>query len=536
VVDRFRLVNEGTADLLDRLRRYYSDFDPPADDGVTTAWSEKSQSYAPGYVKGGTWSITLSADVDASVCTWALEGAAAQPGPCKGYPATVSGPARFTVTEPASGRTGSVIVAPRDILIASLGDSYASGEGVPDARYRKQVLPHAGWVDVRCHRALFSGPSLAALFYAHVNRHVSVTDVSLACSGAPFLDGVVKNSKPGRGKPRPPYQGIVKGLSEPALGFQIEDLIAMLKAAGRTPDFLTLSAGGNDLRFGLIIRHAAEHNKVLRDDLAWANTNVTKLGAYAEMLHARLEAELPVPRERLLITEYPNPTNFFIAPDGAAGSADEMDTACGYRSVRDGHTKVVLKPFLYGALKWLFWISHASIEAIDQSLVIPLSKELDDVADKLAATPVRGIDAEFQGHGYCAPGRVGDAMFTRWINTVGDSVETIGNWDGAMHPNIRGQAAIARQLLAHILDVECASDRLDAEVKASLCGSSEWQAQIPGYAARPTGDTMVVMQTSLAQARASEVGDAVAPATPAPVAAPAATATATAPRSLADLP
>jgi hypothetical protein len=84
-------------------------------------------------------------------------------------------------------------VVVRDILIVSLGDSYASGEGIPDLRQRWHLgwpIPimikdaDPVWQDQRCHRSAKGGPPLAALAIERMDPKTSVTFISYACSGA----------------------------------------------------------------------------------------------------------------------------------------------------------------------------------------------------------------------------------------------------------------------------------------------------------------------------------------------------------------
>ncbi len=112
----------------------------------------------------------------------------------------------------------------RDFLIASMGDSFASGEGNPDLpakldsdrvispkydedgeKIKKAGVPRrklrpdgkiakgtsARWIDRRCHRSMYSAHARAAIALAlSGDRHHAVTFVSAACSGAEITDGL----------------------------------------------------------------------------------------------------------------------------------------------------------------------------------------------------------------------------------------------------------------------------------------------------------------------------------------------------------
>jgi hypothetical protein len=114
--------------------------------------------------------------------------------------------ADVTVRVEHSGRQDDPVsrtITVRSLLIVSLGDSYASGEGVPDVDIgdpfisglvdRSDIpLPYpALWWDQRCHRSLYSGPAQAAMALAKKNPHVQVVFASFACSGAEIYQGIL---------------------------------------------------------------------------------------------------------------------------------------------------------------------------------------------------------------------------------------------------------------------------------------------------------------------------------------------------------
>lgn len=116
------------------------------------------------------------------------------------------------------------IIKVRDILIASMGDSFSSGEGNPDLpatlENKKIIKPRnsesgiindnfgiptrelnrhgeikstssARWLDRRCHRSMYSSHTRAAIALAlSGDRHHAVTYLSQSCSGAEITDGI----------------------------------------------------------------------------------------------------------------------------------------------------------------------------------------------------------------------------------------------------------------------------------------------------------------------------------------------------------
>jgi len=207
-------------------------------------------------------------------------------------------------------------VSVKDILIVSLGDSYASGEGNPDTPmmlcnntvvvslndlkaclkteytqvescisnlgigldtdFVTQLLKciqsslsiqHSppSWQDARCHRSAKAGPALAAKMIEDSNPHNSVTFLSLACSGASIATGLLapyegRDPKGGMAYAPP----LVNGKLPPQVG-EVARLLCpvSLDQNGRCPqggrkiDALTISAGGNDVDFGPIIEYCA---------------------------------------------------------------------------------------------------------------------------------------------------------------------------------------------------------------------------------------------------------------------------------------
>ena len=201
-----------------------------------------------------------------------------------GFPAQGSYPVDLTVTygEGITSPTGSnpeafhqdVVV--RDILIVSLGDSYASGEGNPDIPQRYHIewgFPvwdaDAVWQDKRCHRSAKGGPPLTALAIERMDPKTSVTFISYACSGATI--GTELFDGTGGGDPNKsrgvgilePYIGQVppEGFqySSRAAGWvgyipsqmgQLKDvLIPPEGKSQRQIDSLIISGGGNDALF-----------------------------------------------------------------------------------------------------------------------------------------------------------------------------------------------------------------------------------------------------------------------------------------------
>src|SRR3954465_2330206 len=127
---------------------------------------------------------------------------------------------------------GRVRIDAPDYVVASIGDSVASGEGNPDVSPR-------GWLERRCHRSLRSGAALAARAVELGDRHSVVTLVPLACSGATVGEGLLA-----------PYDGVEPNRAKGALPPQVDQL----RAIDRDVDALLISVGANDVNFGPFTR------------------------------------------------------------------------------------------------------------------------------------------------------------------------------------------------------------------------------------------------------------------------------------------
>jgi lysophospholipase L1-like esterase len=182
-----------------------------------------------------------------------------------------------------STQYASADIAVRDLLIAGLGDSVASGEGNPDrpiklspegfcfrrtmgGASRDYFRPGragfhgdracalgpdapkldaewsrlgAGWLSPGCHRSLYSYQLRTALELAVEYPHIAVTFIPLGCSGASIEQGMI-------------------GEQRAAGAGQIAELRAALASARRTQpdrtlDLVLLTVGANDIRFSALV-------------------------------------------------------------------------------------------------------------------------------------------------------------------------------------------------------------------------------------------------------------------------------------------
>lgn len=309
----------------------------------------------------------------------------------------------------------------RDLLVVSLGDSLASGEGNPDEPRVGQVrvepttgvsvdttLRPAVWKDRRCHRSALSGPARAAADLERVSRKTSVTFLSLACSGATIAHLVDK-----------PYGGI-----EPIAGSvmppQVEALAALVgprsRGGGRPIDKLLISAGVNDLRFSEIIDRCVRNSNRAADKLECARgpvgSTVGQLPARYDALASALTRRLPSVRATYL-NDYPS--------EVFDGGGCDMGNVPGW-----------------------------SIDAAEAGVIAHYGRQLNRAI--VAATARHrargwnfvgpGLTEPFRDFAYCDR----PSMFVSYD----DSYRLLGNKYGTAHPNAQGHRTYAAMLLAAV--------------------------------------------------------------------------------------
>jgi hypothetical protein len=205
----------------------------------------------------------------------------------------------------------------RDILIAGLGDSIASGEGNPDRAlalsdegfcfrsylggaqyYRPSRAGFKGgraceapdtlanwqryaalWFNAACHRSLYSYQTRTALALAVRYPHVAVTYLPLACTGASIRDGLLGSQ---RARECPPSKS---GNCQVTVNGQVAELREALTAAKRRQpdrklDLVLLSIGANDVYFSGLVANVIV-------DTATERTLFTRSGLIASLDDSR---------------------------------------------------------------------------------------------------------------------------------------------------------------------------------------------------------------------------------------------------------
>jgi lysophospholipase L1-like esterase len=206
-------------------------------------------------------------------------------------PRTVASVDVSSGADAAQHLTADIMV--RDILIAGLGDSIASGEGNPDRPialadegfcfrsylgpanaqyYRPSRAGYKGgraceapdflavwqrqsalWFNAACHRSLYSYQTRTALALAVRYPHVAVTYLPLACTGATIADGLFGTQRP-RECPPSKTATTCPGTVNAQLG-ELRDALAAAKRRqpDRKLDLVLLSIGANDINFSGLV-------------------------------------------------------------------------------------------------------------------------------------------------------------------------------------------------------------------------------------------------------------------------------------------
>ena len=361
----------------------------------------------------------------------------------------------------SSGSNGtqriSTEIEVRDVLIAGLGDSIASGEGNPDRAikladegfcfrsylgtasaqyYRPSRAGYKGgraceapdslatwqrqsavWFNPACHRSLYSYQTRTALALAVRYSHIAVTYLPLACTGATIADGLFG---PQGARECPPSKtmrckGTVNG--------QLAELREALAAARRRQpdrklDLVLLSVGANDIYFSGLVADVIV-------DTPTERTLFRRSGVIASVDDARgaLVRDLPQgfaklrealkplvgDMSRVIFTSYADPT------------LSEGNAPCpGGRAGFDIHPSFNADPQRLAAVS-----DFVEREFLPQLKALALCQSgilcRNPVADRM--TFVDSHQAAFSGHGFCARAESDPEFDRQCFSASGDSFD-----------------------------------------------------------------------------------------------------------------
>jgi hypothetical protein len=361
----------------------------------------------------------------------------------------------------------------RDILIAGLGDSIASGEGNPDraielssggfcfrsylggseyyrpgrARFpgdkscgsSSGLAPwqrfNAQWSNAACHRSLYSYQTRAALALAVKHPHIAVTFLPLACTGATIDRGLLGSQRAREclvTRTAVTCQGTING-QVPELREAITS--AKKRQAERQIDLIFLSVGANDIDFSglvadVIVDKPTERALFNRGGVLSSVDN--SRGALQRTLpqdFSKLrEALKPLAGgdlSRVVFVSYANPALATDAP--CAGGKDGFDIHPAFNADPQRLANVV---------------SYVQEEFLPQMRNLALCEGgimcRDPRADRM--TLVDSHQAAFAGHGMCARSTNDPPFDQQCFSPKGDSFHS-DPVTGATNPMVCGESA-----------------------------------------------------------------------------------------------
>jgi len=355
----------------------------------------------------------------------------------------------------------STQIAVRDILIAGLGDSIASGEGNPDRPvaladdgfcFRSYLEGSAGqyyrpsrknykgaracesatgsnelfawqklgaqWFNAACHRSLYSYQTRAALALAVQYPHIAVTYLPLACSGATINEGLL-------GSLRARECLITKTSMNCAgtVGSQVTELTEALAAAQRRQperqlDLIFLSVGANDINFSglvadVIVDSPTERTLFQRSGMIGSvedsrSTLARTLPQNFQRLRSALKPLVGGDLSRVIFVSYANPTLFNGAPCPGGLAGFDIHPAFNAAPERLAKTSQFVESEFLPQLKNIVLCTGGTI--------------CNGPRD--AMTFVDQHQVAFQNHGFCARAATDPAFDQQCFSAEGKSFNT----------------------------------------------------------------------------------------------------------------
>jgi hypothetical protein len=366
----------------------------------------------------------------------------------------------FVAADPEnSPPTATVNVNVRDILIAGLGDSTASGEGNPDRPidlayggdgegfcfgrlfygqyWRPSRLGYdsrdcvgetlkewpawlekgALWMDLPCHRSLYSYQVRVALQLAIENKDIAVTYIPLGCSGATIAQGMI-GRQPARETGCAPDRcpGWVNG----QIG-ALKDILDRVhkQDKNRNLDLVLLTVGANDINFPGLVANAMINHKSIEFDIFrrlgmisivdQGRQKLNYLSSQFVKLRAGLKPLLGNKLDHVIYVSYGNPALY-------DGGKPCPETTRGF----DVHPAFKIDGDLVEANS-----DFVNKEFFPRLKALALCSEgggcQSDTQDKM--TFVDEHQAQFKDHGFCAEA-ANDPEFDRTCFKDGDSFKT----------------------------------------------------------------------------------------------------------------
>jgi lysophospholipase L1-like esterase len=361
----------------------------------------------------------------------------------------------------------------RDILIAGLGDSIASGEGNPDrpvelssggfcfrnylgggeyyrpgrARYQGDkscgtgggLAPwqrfNAQWSNAACHRSLYSYQTRAALALAVKHPHIAVTFLPLACTGATIDSGLLGSQR--ARECLVTRNGVTCQGTVNAQVAELRDAITAAKRRQpeRQVDLVFLSVGANDIDFSGLVADVIVENTteralfgrggVLGSVESSRNALARNLPQDFRKLREALKPLVGGDLSRVLFVSYANPA--LVNAEPCTAGRDGFDIHPAFNADPQRLAKVV---------------SYVQDEFLPQLRNLTLCEGgvlcRDPVHDRM--TLVERHQAAFADHGFCARSPSDPAFDQQCFSTKGESFHS-DSVAGAANPLVCGQSA-----------------------------------------------------------------------------------------------
>lgn len=332
---------------------------------------------------------------------------------------------------------------PRPLTIAYMGDSYASGEGAPDAF--KTRNSDAVWrLSELCHRSEKSGGMLAIRKLINTHKDMEIDFVNTTCSGATLINMFAEDQDKSN-------MGLGNFLKNKVQIDQVNDWLA--SSGYDALDILLSDGGGNDMGFGPVATEGLtafgrdiSKNKVMVKDIEYQlNQLPEKYSMFVDRLNSRIDVG------RVVWFNYPNPTN------------DKNGRLCTPNAMQYG--------LCWGPLE--IQISDADWRYIANDVFVNLNKRVKDAADTYGWDFV-DISNRSNRNGLCNC----DAPY---FNTFGKSNDTQGDFYGTLHPNAIGfkeiyEVPLYNQLVKSI-DLYIKDYKADAKQRAIAAAKKKAKAE-----------------------------------------------------------
>jgi hypothetical protein len=389
-----------------------TNFDHVGESSTSPVQLNACSSSAPGGIASYQWSFDHGAStVSTSNCITTWQRPVSH--------ATTSRDASLTVVPANSALATATItktIAFSDVVVASLGDSAASGEGAPEHLYQTPAFV----ASAECDRSGWAASAQAALTLQQQLPNTSVHFWHLACSGATISSAdsqiwaKLGDMPSDSGGLITSYKGSHHSASLPP---QVDRMATLEQQSGLPVDRLLITAGVNELHWSTIAKHCSGAGflgaqsaqlKCLKSTQPLLDKAVATLPAHFDALAARLPASLVAPGN-VYLTEYFDPFDSLGGPQSPLCGGDYAAT-------------------------WT--LRTYGISAVEN----PIQTIVHDEAAAHGWNFIGGIRSAFQGHGVCWI----DAA-KRWVNPHPQPLlpSPQGDDSGTWHANRAGQTALA---------------------------------------------------------------------------------------------